>query len=164
MPGSRTAAGWGGGGANTISFGDRGTITPHDTLYVPSGRVTIDGRDSRIDGGPGDCDLAESFRVESGAQLTLVSFDLVGGCSPAGGGAIFNLGTVSITGSRFSNNGGGGHGGAIYNGVCAGAGLGGGDLHAAVARHAAPQSYTRHSRIYHGSSQSRCPTNRPPQT
>jgi CSLREA domain-containing protein len=110
-----------GNGADTITFSLSGTITVNSLLLMPlntpmltidgSGQtVTIDGNNSVRIGG-----------IDTLNSLTLNHLTITNGRTNAGGGGIFNYGTLIVTNCTFSGNNAigsgsvGGIGGGIYN-------------------------------------------------
>jgi hypothetical protein len=113
-----------GNGHDTIKFSVTGTITLADTLpEVTDSNLTINGPASpgvtveRV-GGPGHAEF-QLMEVASGAALDLNNMTMTGGFAvfiPAGGGAILNNGTLTVTNSTISANAANVGAGIVNNG------------------------------------------------
>jgi CSLREA domain-containing protein len=107
-----------GTGADTINFSVSGTITISSTLPAIAnsspGSLTIDGSGETITvsgGDGGDPQFSTTYQVllvNVGATLNLNDLTIAnGGISPGiDGGGIYNSGTLTVTNSTFSGNGG----------------------------------------------------------
>ena len=99
-----------GNGADTITLSVGLTLGAE--LPNISSEITIEGAGYTISGN----NRYRIFDVESGGNLRIRRLSLSNGKSGSQGGAIYNLGSVTITNSTFNGNGNSGfHGGAIYN-------------------------------------------------
>ena len=108
---------------DTINFTVSGTIQLLSNLpNITITNLTINGNNATIQGGT---DI-RIFTVNSGASVTINNLTMTGGncnslCPVLGfgsgelGGGIYNLGTVTISNSTFSNNNGSTTGGGIYS-------------------------------------------------
>ena len=115
-----------GKGHDTIVFSASGTITLADTLPEVVGNLTINGAGITITGGifgPFMGGVGEGMEVGTGATLNLNNITIANGGSPStppigvGFGCIANLGTLTVTSSTFSSNGGDFNGfGGVYPG------------------------------------------------
>ena len=103
----------GNGGTVQLACSGPATVTFTSTITI-SQDVTLDGAHSSaaitFNGG----NNTELFLVNSGKSLAINSLTLVDG-SAAEGGAIFNNGAVTVSGSTFSGNSASDGGGAIVN-------------------------------------------------
>ena len=97
-----------GSGADTITLS--ADITLSGALPQIASEITIEGADQFISGD----DSYRIFYVEESGSLTLNRLQLKNGSSHTGG-AIYNVGTVTVTNSQFSSNSVRNYGGAIAN-------------------------------------------------
>jgi IPTL-CTERM motif len=96
------------GAATTIAVSATKTVSVSGTVLDGSGLLTISGGSAR-----------RVFTVNAGVTVTFQNLTIVNGNSGgAGGGGIFNNGTVTISNSTLSGNSGNG-GGGIFNGGAA---------------------------------------------
>ena len=96
-----------GNGADTITL--TADITLSATLPDITSTITIEGADHFVSGN----NTYRIFEVEETGSLTVNQLQLKNGSGLASGGAIYNVGTVVVTNSRFDSNSTGNWGGAI---------------------------------------------------
>lgn len=100
---------------DTITFSVSGTIvlgTQLPAIVAGQGTLTIDGvgQSVTISGN----NSVRVFTVNSSATFNLQNITVANGRLPYGGGGVYNVGTLTVTNSTFSNNSAD-NGGGVYN-------------------------------------------------
>ena len=111
-------------GADTVTFAPAAFGTPQ-TITLSGGQLALtDAARTTIDGGNAGVTISGGnatrvFQVgafgNTAATATLADLTLTGGNDPSGGGAVFNYGTLALTGGAVAGNRATFTGGGVYN-------------------------------------------------